>query len=94
MIVKFDQVRLGQLATLFHFVASDENKANTKRDEDSTAFVEVVSVTPNNAANTLFCVSLKIIEWHNAMTIAPEGKIDPKYLLRVYDILSQQHVRS
>jgi hypothetical protein len=91
MILKFETVPSVCFVTLVAFVHSKENifpEVKTKRNM-VVRFMEIKpSLDPSDDAK--YGITLQILEWYSTSEECPKQvHIDPKYLLKVYEILGQ-----
>jgi hypothetical protein len=92
MIAKFENVSGDALANLLIFIHSEENQGWIPLRTSGLLIVSVKSVTPvnpdGNSDNPLYGITLNIREC--LPPAADNRRVDPKYLLRVYQIVGNQ----
>jgi len=93
MITKFDGIPGNNLASLLTFIHSDENRVSVPHQIGQPMIVRVKSVTPDNQAGGIwYGLALEILEWISKGDEPGKNRVDPKYLLRVYEILGRDRL--
>lgn len=95
MIVKFERITGENLATLLIFIHGDENKvpvyqSGLGRTVEHT-IVHIKATKPDHHGDdTWYNITLDILEWlPRADDSGQKDRVDPKYFLKVYEILGQ-----
>ena len=88
MIGKFDGIPCDKLITLLKFIHSDENKLNLPGTEETgnIKVVRIKAISSNNKkdGDADYAITLQILDW-----LPGRERIDPKYLLQVYEIFGE-----
>ena len=93
MIAKFDNIPGKNLAELLTFIHSDENRVLIPTETSSRMIVRIKAVSPDNQeGGTWYGLTLDITEWIPKGKERGQNRVDPKYLLRVYDILGKNRL--
>ena len=92
MIAKFESVSSKNLATLLLFTDGEENWVNIPQQDDQVMIVRVKAINPKNqGGGTWYELTLDIVEWVPKGDQPGQNRVDPKYLLKVYEILGQKN---
>lgn len=90
MIAKFDGIPGKNLASLLDFIHSDENQVTVN---GPWMIVRLKAVSPDaQSGGTWYGLTLDIVEWLPKGDGPGQNRVDPKYLLRVYQILGQDRL--
>jgi hypothetical protein len=90
MIAKFDDISGNNLASLLTFVHSADNRVTILQQEDQQIIVRIKVVIPDNrSVGTWYGLTLEIMEWLPIVDKPGQSRVDPKYLLKVYEILGR-----
>ncbi|QQR64470.1 hypothetical protein IPH92_02775 [Candidatus Kaiserbacteria bacterium] len=90
MIAKFDGISGDNLAALLTYIHGDENRVAIPQLEDRLMIIRVKAVNPvNQGDDTRYGLTLDIIEWVPKRDTSGQYRVDPKFLLKVYEILGQ-----
>lgn len=93
MITKFDGIPGNNLASLLTFIHSDENRVTIPCQEGQPMIVRIKAVSPDNqGGGTWYGLTLDIQEWLPKGDQPGQNRVDPKYLLKVYEILGQNRL--
>lgn len=92
MIAKFDGIPGKNLAALLAFIHGDENKVTFSR-ERWEMIVRIKAISPDNqGGGTWYGLTLEILEWTSKEDGSGQNRVDPKYFLKVYEILGQNRL--
>lgn len=95
MIVKFEAIPGDNLAILLTFIHGDENRVVSpyQVEEGQPMIVRIKAVNPENqVGGTWYGLTLDIVEWLPKLDRPGQNRVDPKYLLKVYEILGQDRL--
>ncbi|MEK9182802.1 MAG: hypothetical protein AAB809_01855 [Patescibacteria group bacterium] len=95
MIAKFDGISGQNLATLLTFIHGDENRTTiSRREEEQLMIVRIKAVNSDNqqSGGTCYGLTLEILEWLPKREGLGQNRVDPKYLLKVYEILGEDQL--
>lgn len=93
MITKFDSIPGNNLASLLTFIHSDENRVTIPKQEGQPMIVRIKAISPDNqGGGTWYGLTLDILEWLPKGDEPGQKRIDPKYLLKVYEILGRNRL--
>lgn len=95
MIAKFSGVPGGNFATLLTFIHSEENRVKVPNEGQGghLMIVRIKAVSPDNqCGGTWYGLTLEILEWVPKEKGLGQDHVDPKYLLKVYEIIGQNRL--
>lgn len=93
MIAKFEGIPGDNLAALLTFIHGDENRVTIPRQEGQPMIVRIKAVNPDNqGGGTWYGLTLDIVEWLPKGDEPGQNRVDPKYLLKVYEVLGKDRL--
>lgn len=90
MIAKFEKINGGQLAPLLLFLHSTNNQETIPMRTAGLPIARLKSITPESQADTTtYGITLDILEWLPKGSGDESLRVNPKYLLRIYEIVGE-----
>ncbi len=90
MIAKFDGIPGNNLIALLAFIHGEENRAAIPKHAGQPMIVSIKAITTESQHNnTWYGLSIDILEWLPKGDEPGQNRVEPKYLLRVYEILGK-----
>lgn len=91
MIVKFGKIPSKNFTRLFNFIHGNENRVKIPFHEERL-IVRPKEIKPDNQGDGIwYDLTLEIVEWLPNIDKPGKRRVDPKYILRVYEILGNEH---